>query len=132
MPENTDTLKRGYDAFAKGDMETIRSIWTDDFYWQGPDYEGLPEAGGFEGPDAVFEQVFGQLPQYWDEFSVIPDEWLEDGNTVVVLGHLEGRAKSSGEQVKVPWVHVWRMRDRKAERIQVLEDTAVLAKALGV
>ncbi len=55
-------------------MDTIRSIWTDDFYWQGPDYDPPPQAGGFEGPDAVLE-MFGKLQESWDDMSVVPDEF---------------------------------------------------------
>jgi uncharacterized protein len=131
MSENTDTMQKGYDAFARGDMDTIRSIWTDDIEWQGPDYEPLPQSGRFNGPDAIFG-MFGELPQHWEEFEVTPDEFVEDGDTVVALGHVSGRAKSSGEQVKVPFAHVWRMQNGKASRVQVLEDTAVIARALGV
>ncbi len=131
MSENTDLLQKGYDAFAQGDLDTIRSIWSDDIEWQGPDYEPLPQAGGFEGPDAVFE-MFGELMDKWENLSVVPDEFVEEGNTVVPLGHIQARAKSSGEDVKVPFAHVWRMRDGKAERVQILEDTAVMARALGV
>ena len=112
-------------------METIRSIWTDDFYWQGPDYEPLPHSGGFQGPGAVFE-MFGELTEHWEGLSVVPDEFVEEGNTVVALGHVEGRAKATGEQVKAPFAHVWRLADGKAERVQILEDTAVLARAIGV
>jgi len=76
--------------------------------------------------------MFGDLFERWDGLSVVPDEFVEDGDAVVALGHLEGRAKESGEQVKVPFAHVWRLSDGKVERAQILEDTAVLAKALGV
>jgi uncharacterized protein len=131
MSENTDLMQKGYDAFARGDMDTIRSIWHDDIEWQGPDYEPLPQSGRYQGADAIFE-MFAQLPDHWDDFRVTPDEWLEDGETVIALGHTEGRAKSSGEHVKVPFAHVWRFRDGKAARVQILEDTAVLANALGV
>lgn len=131
MSQNTDALQKGYDAFGRGDMDTIRSIWTDDFTWQGPDYEPLPQSGRFEGPDATFE-MFGRLMEKWDDMSVVPDEFIENGDTVVALGHVQARAKSGGEQVKVPFAHVWRMRDGKAERVQILEDTAVMARALGV
>jgi uncharacterized protein len=124
-------LQKGYDAFGQGDMEAIRSIWSDDIEWQGPDYEPLPQSGRLQGPDAIFE-MFGELFERWDGLTVVPDEFVEDGDTVVALGHLEGRAKESGEQVKVPFAHVWRMRDGKAERVQILEDTAVMAKALNV
>jgi ketosteroid isomerase-like protein len=34
--------------------------------------------------------------------------------------------------LKVRLVHVWRMRDGKAERVQLLYDTGVTARALGV
>jgi uncharacterized protein len=131
VSDNTDVLERGYDAFNNGDMDGVRSIWTDDFYWQGPDYDALPQSGGIDGPDAVFE-MFGELMQQWDELGVVPDEFVEDGDTVVALGRVQGKAKSSGEQVKAPFAHVWRMTDGKAERVQILEDTAVLARALGV
>jgi len=131
VSENTDALQWGYDAFGQRDLETIRSIWSDDIEWQGPDYEPLPQSGRLQGPDAVFE-MFGDLFERWEGLSVVPDEFVEDGDTVVALGHLEGRAKESGEQVKVPFAHVWRMSDGKVERVQILEDTAVLAKALGV
>ena len=112
-------------------METIRSIWSDDFEWQGPDYEPLPQAGRLQGPDAVFE-MFGELFEQWDDLSVTPDEFVEDGDTIVALGHVEARAKATGEQVKVPFAHVWRMGDGEAERVQILEDTAVMAKALNL
>src|SRR5215210_7832965 len=65
-------------------------VWTDDFYWHGPDYDPLPQAGGFDGPDAVFE-MFGELQEHWDDMSVMPDEFIEDGNTVVALGHVRRR-----------------------------------------
>lgn len=131
MPDNTDVVKKGYDAFAKGDLDTIRSIWSDDIDWQGPEYDPLPDAGHLHGTDAVFE-MFGRLAEHWDDFSVTPDEFVDDGDTVITLGHVEGQAKSSGEQVKVPFAHVWRMSGGKVERAQILEDTAVLAHALGV
>ena len=131
MSENTDALQRGYHAFAQGDMETIRSIWTDDFEWEGPNLESLPDSGRLQGPDAVLE-MFGQLLQYWNELRVTPDEFIEDGDTVVVLGHNEGSGKATGEQVKLPFAHVWRMGDGKAKRMQVLYDTGVTARVLGV
>ena len=50
MSQNTDALQKGYDAFGQGDMDTIRSIWTDDFYWQGPDYDHCRRRADSKGP----------------------------------------------------------------------------------
>lgn len=132
MGQNADTMKTGYEAFARGDMETVMSIWNDDIRWEGANHPALPGSGVTEGKQQIVEQVFGDLPNHYDEFSVSPDEFLEDGETVVVLGHQHSRAKASGQEVQVPFVHVWRMRDGKASRAQILTDTAVIAEALGL
>jgi hypothetical protein len=46
-----------------------------------------------------------------------------------VLGHTEGKTKS-GNDVKVPFVHIWRMSDGQVKRGQLLTDTAVVLAAL--
>ena len=56
---------------------------------------------------------------------------MKEGETVVVLGHMEGRAKATGTRVKVPFAHVWRMSGGKVTRGQAFTDTAVVADALG-
>ena len=48
----------------------------------------------------------------------------------MVLGHTEARTKT-GNDVKVPFVHVWRMSDGAVGRGQLLTDTAVILEALG-
>ena len=49
---NVETLKRGYEAFAKGDMETLRSeLFQPDIVWhQGGDN---PTAGDYDGAEQV-------------------------------------------------------------------------------
>ena len=76
-------------------------------------------------------KVLASTVDDWDEFRVAPDEFVDAGDVVVVLGHLEGKAKETGKHVKSPFVHVWRMSDGKAKRVQLLSDTALVADALG-
>jgi hypothetical protein len=54
---------------------------------------------------------------------------IEADNTVVVLGHTEAKTKD-GNDLKVPFVHVWRMEDAKVKRGQLLTDTSVILEAL--
>jgi uncharacterized protein len=129
MAANADVLKRGYDAFGKGDLEGAMADFADDIRWEGPNADGLPDAGTFNGKDEV-QQMFGRLPDaYGQDLSVTPDEMIEEGDTVVVLGHLEAAPK--GNHVKVPYAHIWRFEDGKAKRVQTLFDTAVVKEALG-
>ena len=62
--------------------------------------------------------MLGEIGDSWDDFRSTPDEFIEDGDTVVVLGHNEARAKQSGDQIKVPFVHVWRMSGGKVSRVR--------------
>jgi ketosteroid isomerase-like protein len=129
MSENTDALKRGYDAFNSGDADTLADLYQDDARWEGPNTEGLPMSGVHEGKDAILEAL-RSAGEAFEEIRVSPDEMIEEGDTVVVLSHIQGKT-NSGNEVKLPGVEVWRMKDGKAERIQSLVDTAEMKKAVG-
>lgn len=127
---NTDTLKEGYQAFANGDLDGATANFADDIRWENPEAPQLPNPGVTQGKDQV-KQLFAELGNYWESFDITPDEFIESGDTVVVLSHSEAKAKESGKEVKLPWVHVWRFSDGKATEVQALTDTALAADALG-
>jgi ketosteroid isomerase-like protein len=128
VSENSDALKRGYEAFNSGDVETVSEIFADDASWEGPNTSGVPMSGMNEGKEAVL-QALGQIGEDFEKFHVSPDELVEEGDTIVVLSHLDGKTKS-GTEVKLPGVEIWRMSEGKAKRVQSLVDTAELKKAL--
>ena len=127
---NTDVLKQGYEAFGRGDLEGATDNFADDIRWENPETPQLPNSGVIEGKEAV-KQVFAELGDYWESFSIVPDEFVERGDTVVVLSHSEAKGKDTGKEVKLPWVHVWRFREGKVTEVQALTDTALAADALG-
>jgi ketosteroid isomerase-like protein len=129
MSENSDALKRGYEAFNNGDIDTVREIFAEDISWEGPNTEGVPMSGTHEGRDAVL-QGLGAIGESFEKFHVSPDEMVEEGGTIVVLSHLTATSKS-GNEIKLPGVEVWRMSDGKANRVQSVSDTAALKNALG-
>src|ERR687886_1663664 len=129
MSENSDALRNGYEAFNNGDADTVAALYADDVTWEGPNTEGVPMSGKNEGKDAVM-QALGQIGEMFESFRVSPDEMVEEGDTIVVLSHVEARTKS-GNELKLPGVEIWRMSDGKAARIQSLIDTAEVKKALG-
>lgn len=130
MGENTDTLKQGYDAFARGDIEAATENFADDVTWEGSNSDRVPGSGTYTGPQEIVQNAWAVIPQNWDDFKVEPDEFIESGETVIALGHNEAKAKSTGKTVKVPFVHVWRFEGGKIKRVQTLTDTAVIAEAL--
>ena len=128
MSENVDVLKRGYDAFNSGDQQGLADVFAEDVRWEGSNDERIPGGGTYDGRDEAL-QALGEAAGAFDSISSQPDEFIEQGDTVVVLGHTEGQT-NAGNQVKVPFVHVWRMEDGKIKRGQLLTDTAVIEAAL--
>ena len=122
MAENVDALKKGFNGFNSGDSDAVAEVFTDEVTWEGPNTQEVPGGGTTEGKDKVLE-MFGGIQEQWDEFQATPDEFIDAGDTVIVLGHISGKHKESGNDLKTPFVHVWRMSDGKAKRIQALIDT---------
>jgi ketosteroid isomerase-like protein len=54
---NEDLIRRGYDAFSSGDMQTLRELFHPDIVWHTPGRSQL--AGDHQGVDAVLG-FFGQ------------------------------------------------------------------------
>lgn len=127
---NTDSLKQGYEAFGRGDLDGATANFADGIRWENPEASQVPNSGVTEGKDAV-KQLFASLGEHWDSFSIVPDEFLESGDTVVVLSHADAKAKETGTEVKLPFVHIWRFDGDKVTEVQALTDTALAAEALG-
>jgi hypothetical protein len=61
---------------------------------------------------------------------LVADEFFENGDTMVVLGHTEVR--KGDQSAKLPVVHIWRFRgDDEVCRLQILTDTLQGARRLG-
>jgi ketosteroid isomerase-like protein len=71
----------------------------------------------------VLEGVFMRLGEIGDDFTVVPEQLVADGDTVVALGNCRWKQKSSGEPAIVKMVHVWTMDGGKAIAFQQHVDT---------
>ena len=129
MAEHIDEMRKRYDAFNQGDIETATELWADDFVWQGSNSTDLPGGGEHRGKEDAL-RVLGEAVGAWDEFNLSADEFLESGDTVVVLGHTD--VKKGGKSAEVPVVHIWRWEGDQIKRLQILTDTHQTADLLGI
>ena len=125
---NLNSIKSVYEAFAKGDIFTVLGALSPDIAWT--EAEGFPYGGTYHGPKAVLEGVFMRLGTEWEGFAAVPDEFIDAGDTVVVLGKYSGKYKASGKSFQAPFAHVWRMREGKATQFTQYVDTLLVNRAL--
>ena len=65
-----------------------------------------------------------------ENFVVLPEHFIEGGDTVVVEGRYRGKMKATGTPVDAQFAHVWQLRDGKVVRFQQYTDTKQWADAL--
>ena len=130
MASPTEIATRSYRAFARDDLDAVLADMHPEIEWH--QAQGLPHGGLYRGLDEVRRNVFDPLDRdWWQEFVVEPEEFLESGAQVVVLGRYRGVAKGTGRALDVPFVHVWTFRDGLAVRFRQFLDTAGWVEALA-
>jgi len=121
---------RSYEAFARDDMDAVLADLHPEIEWH--QAQGLPHGGLYRGIDEVRRNVFDPLDRdWWETFTVTPEQFLDAGDEVVVIGRYRGVAKETGRPLDVPFVHVWTFRDGLAVRFRQFLDTAGWVAALS-
>ena len=117
-----------YGGLTAGDVSTVRPLLDPRITWT--EAEGFPLAGTFHGPDAVIEGVLMRLAAEWEDFRTTPREFVDGGETVVVLGEYSGTYKATGKAFAAPFAHVWKVREGRAVRYVQYTDTLLVHRAL--
>lgn len=129
--ENIELVRSIYAAFGAGDVNAVIARMAPDIEWN--EAENFPYADGnpYRGPEAVLTGVFARLGSEWEAFAAVPEEFLDAGDTVLVLGRYSGRHKATGRAVDAQMVHLWRVAGGKATAFQQYTDTLQFARATG-
>ena len=105
--ENVEILRRGYNAWNRGDRDTAFEFLELEFVLQLP--EGGMNVGSFQGREAV-TKLLEEYLEVFDFFHMEPEEFFDADDRVVVLVHTPARGKGSGVEVEFRPAHVWTMR----------------------
>jgi ketosteroid isomerase-like protein len=125
-----EAVRASYEAFERGDRDGALAAFADDVVWE--QAQGLPHGGVYHGLEAVRRNVFDPLDRdWWSAFSAVPQELLEAGSDIVVLGRYTGTARATGRRLDVPFVHVWTFEEGRAVRFRQFLDTAGWNAALA-
>ena len=126
--ENVALVQGIYAALKAGDMPGAVGRMSPEIVWN--EAENFPYADGnpYRGPEAILTGVFARLGTEWEGFAAIPGEFLDAGDTVVVLGRYRGTYQATGRGLDAQLVHVWRVEDGKAVDFQQYTDTLQAAR----
>ncbi len=127
--KNTEIVQRGYALFGEGDIQGFLNQLSEDIEWVIP---GPPDvmvgAGVYHGREEVllfFQKLGGAIE--FEQFE--PQEYIAQGDWVVVLGHSRETVKATGRTAEFDWAGVYIIRDGKIVKYHVYEPTHNLVDA---
>ena len=102
--EDIDYIREGYILF-EGDPAFLERFTPDATFA----FPATLRKGGAYGSRWEALEYFNNVAELFDSPHVKPEEFIRDGDRVVVLGHFHGRARSTGRQVAIRFLHLYRL-----------------------
>ena len=132
MPrDKVDVAKRAGDAFNRRDVDGFfAELATRDVEL----YAGTVRALGgdvYRGREGL-ERYARDRSESWEEVHGIAEEFRDLGDSVLVLGTVRGRGRSSGAPVEQPYVNILDFRGDRIWRIRAYFDRAEGLRAAGL
>lgn len=118
--QNIEVIKKGYEAFSSGDIETVMNLFDDDVEWVQPGDSTI--SGTYRGKTEVIEYL-GRLAE--KDVAVKVNRLIGEGDTVIALTDVSAGGESGQN------ADVFTLRDGKTVRVQVHTDTAMLERVYG-
>jgi ketosteroid isomerase-like protein len=130
--QNVGTIKQMYEAFGRGDVETILGLLTDDVDWStDAAIESAPWYGPRHGKDGVrsfFEGIASAGPV--TEFTPLSYASNDEGDVMVFIRY-GFTATATGRDARMHLHHYWKFRDGKVCYVRSSEDTALVSSVLA-
>jgi uncharacterized protein len=126
---NVELVRRLFADFEAGAIDAVFATFDPDIEWIEP-LGYFAGAGGVRGIAAVGE-VFAAYPSTWTDFSLVPEDYLDAGDTVVVTGAQRGTSLATGKSFHGRFCNVWTLSAGKVVRFEAFADTALMWRALG-
>jgi ketosteroid isomerase-like protein len=127
--QNVALVQKMYDAFARGDIQTIVDNLADDVEWtfEGPSI--IPYTGTMRGPQEVQSKFFGGLGGTQDDQKLTIEDYIAQDDKVATFGRYGATVKATGKKFDSPVAHLFRIRNGKVTKFVNLGDTAAAVDA---
>ena len=130
--DNVNTVRGLYESFGLGDVPSVLGKMDKGIEWNEAENFIYADRNPYVGPQAILEGVFMRLGTEWEGFSVTPEEWMDAGNRVVVLGTYAGTHRGTSKRVRAQFAHVWSLKEGRVVRFQQYTDTKQFADVVAV
>ena len=126
--DNTALVKKLYEAFGRGDIQTILDNLAPNVDWVTEGPSTIPYAGKYVGIDKV-RGFFQALATTLDNPKLVTDEYIAQGEKVATSGRFSATVKANGKRFDTAIAHVFSVKNGKVTRFLDFFDTSAVADA---
>lgn len=90
-----------------------------------------PYGGEFEGKKAIIENIFSNFERDWQGFHPDPDNFVVNGDTVVVTGTYLGKFKPTGKNIAARFTHVFKVKNGEITHFEQFTDTHLFHQVMN-
>lgn len=109
-------VEKMFTAFDNGDVEKFVDTVSEDTVWIYHGTQIIPK-GVFEKKEGV-RTFFNNIIDNTEIISFEPQQYIVEGNMVVVLGQEHQKVKRSGRELKQKWVHIYTVENNLITRME--------------
>jgi ketosteroid isomerase-like protein len=114
--ENVDLVRAIYERFRAGDIDGALELHDPEV--EVHDRPEAPDPQVYRGHDGVLTSL-GVSQATFEGLDLVPEEFVDVGDHVVVVFRFVGRGRESGVPIDERLAHLWTVRDGKAIRMVV-------------
>ncbi|MEO7313966.1 MAG: nuclear transport factor 2 family protein [Ginsengibacter sp.] len=111
-----EVVEKMFSAFGRGDIEKFVETVSEDTVWIYHGTQIIP-AGTFEKKEGV-RTFFSNILDKTEIINFEPQQYIVEGNTVVVLGREHQKVKRSGRELKQKWVQIYTVENDLITRME--------------
>ena len=127
--ENVEIVRRGMDAFNRGDLDDVLGDYARDVEWHTTgEFADERVYRGHAGVD----RLWAQLSEDMEELSISASDMRAAGDRMFAAGTLRGRGKRSKADFEQPFWYAFTFRDGLIVRVVVYLDPEEALEAVGL
>jgi ketosteroid isomerase-like protein len=126
--ENVELVRAGFAAFRDGDVSRMLDLMADDLVT----YRADPDGATYHGKEG-FLQATADWTEGFSDWSVIPEDFTDAGDCVLVRVRQLVRGAGSGISVEGEFMFVFKVRERQVSKLSfyIRRDEALEAAGLS-
>jgi ketosteroid isomerase-like protein len=125
---NVELVREIYERFRAGDTDGALALH--DLEVEVHDRPEIPDPQVYRGHEGVLSSL-GVSEATFEGLDLVPEEFIDAGDRVVVVFRFRGVGRESGIPVDERLAHVWTIRDGKAVRMEVHAGREEALRAVG-